>query len=130
VVAAGAVAQTRTGRSALRQLGLYPAPTPFTELYLASPRSVLSAVARRRKISRQQVDFVIRNEQHHARIYSWAVQSATGQAEPAGNLTLGSGQQKTVKTRVRFRCEGSRTKVTISLLQPAQSIFWWVRCYG
>jgi hypothetical protein len=130
LLAAAGVAQTSAGRDALRSLGLYPAPTPFTELYLADPGQVLSTVAPRHKVSSTPIAFVIRNEEHRARIYSWNVKADTGRNAPTGQLTLGSGQQKTVRTNLRFRCQGQRTKVTVNLLQPAQSLFYWVRCFG
>lgn len=123
VLLAIGLAQTADGQSVLRQAGFSSDSKPFTELYFPAPASLPAVAARR-----QAVAFVIRNDSHRSRVYSWTVAETGPLFERHGETVLGVGQQRTNVVHVRVLCFGKRVHLQVSLLDPAQSIGFWERC--
>ena len=128
VLALGGLAQTSVGRDALRDVGFYPHPTPFTQLHFERPAAIVGATALKRRRNAAHLRFVIRNDERRDWTYAWRAQASSSATGSTGRIALTSGSQETVATTVRYRCRGSRVRIVVSLAQPAQSIYYWVRC--
>jgi hypothetical protein len=120
------LAQTTGGKTILRHAGLYQQPTPFVELYFLHPQRLPIAAIRPRP--RQDVSFVIRNEQHEPGTYSWTIATKGSAAAATGHVMLRVGKQAMISRLVRVNCSASRAYVQVTLLAPRETIGYWDSC--
>lgn len=126
ILVAVGLAQTSTGQSVLRSLGLTARHSGFTALYFPYAAELPAAKSGRR--GHQQVVFVISNREGRRMSYDWRV-SVSGQGvRLIGTDALPPGHDVRISQRLALRCPAGRKRVTVSLISPAQSIGYWVRC--
>lgn len=90
------LAQTTSGKSILRSIGVYDPSQSFTELYFPQPQKIASLTARLDKApAAVQMAFVIANREHRTIRYHWVI-VANGSSRASGYATL----QPTVSTRI------------------------------
>ncbi len=139
VLAAVAFAQTQSGRTAIRKLGLGGATEAFTELYFVDPATI-AAVTERPAYGRstQLVQFAVRSHQRKAQRYLWSI-TLNGHLRKAGSMQLAPGELVVIARRLTIRCplgpSGTlrgrpRTRIQVSLRQPLESISYWFSCHA
>jgi hypothetical protein len=130
VVLCAGLAQTSPGHTVLSDMGLYEPPVSYTELTLAEPGDLPSALPS--PDSPVNVSFDIHNVSGAARHYQWSVVLAkngqNGRQEGSGAVTAPAQGRVTVTRTVRATCTGGRLQVLVRLVSPAESVDFWVTC--
>jgi hypothetical protein len=127
VIAALGFAQTAPGAAVLRKLGVAGAPERFTELSFANPNGLPGSAGSRAL----PVTFRLHDEEGGPRTYDWTVAAASGGAPRAlagGSTRVADGQVVQVRQSVKVPCTTGRTRISVELLKPAESIGFWVDC--
>jgi hypothetical protein len=130
VVLCVGLAQTGPGHSVLSGMGLYQPPASYTELTLAAPDNLPSALPS--VGSPVNVAFDIHNVSGAARVYQWSIALAknghNASQKASGTVTAPAQGRIAVRRSVAASCTGGRLQVQVRLARPAESVEFWVTC--
>jgi hypothetical protein len=126
VAALAAIAQSKVGQSALKNVGVAAPPVRYTELAFVDPLHLPVAV--RNTPSPLDLPFTITNRQHETRTYGWRVLVMGGlpQVAARGSVRLAPGAQGYLNPRLTLSCT-QRARVTVEIT-TGQEIGFWARC--
>jgi hypothetical protein len=123
------LAQTSQGHVLLGDMGLYEQPASYTELTFTTPGDLPSTLPSPN--SPIDVSFSIHNVSGAAHPYQWSVVlTKTGQShvKASGTITVPAQGRVTVTKSVAMTCVGGRLQVLVRLVNPAESVDFWVTC--
>jgi hypothetical protein len=129
------VAQTGLGRGALQKLGLYAPSEPIVALSFANPTRVANdgVVVPTTPPRTVPVAFTIANATPQAEVFAARV-TAGGRLAATSQLRIPARLHATARATIGPVCIGrpipQRVRVVVTLVQPARSIDFWVRCRG
>ena len=128
VLVAG-LAQTSQGHSLLKDAGIYQEPASYTELTFTAPGKLPEQLTSKR--TPVAVAFRIHNVSGASRSYRWSitvVRSSKGHQATAGVVQAPAQREVKIVRIVVLACTGGRLQVVVGLVDPAQSIDFWVTC--
>jgi hypothetical protein len=76
----------------------------------------------------------IHNAEGGPRTYAWTATTRVAGAAPVrattGQVALGDGEERIVRTRIPVTCAGERVRVDVSIGGPHRTVGVWVPCEG
>ena len=125
VLAALGAAQSRPGRSLLRDAGVAGAAERYTELSFARPSKLPGKLLPGQR--RVSLSYVLHNVEGERRDYRWTV-AAGGDGLAHGTTSAAPGERVVIRRSVTVPCRGARTRVEVRLARPSEAIGFWAAC--
>jgi hypothetical protein len=121
-------AQTGSGHSLLRSLGVVGDAERYTELSFVAPDALPARVSRGPVT---MAPFRLHNVEAGARTYRWQVSIVAGprrEVAARGTIVVPRGATRDVAPPVGLACLAPRERIVVALLDPAESIDYLVGC--
>ena len=129
VMLSAGFAQTRQGHALLQGVGLYEAPTSYSELAFTAPGNLPRQL--KSEHAPIGVSFGIHNVSGSSRTYRWSIvlaRSGQSHVKASGVVSVPAQGRVTVARTVAMACAGGRLQVVVRLASPAESIDFWATC--
>ncbi|MGH2915645.1 MAG: hypothetical protein ACRDMX_11725 [Solirubrobacteraceae bacterium] len=145
IVALAALAQTSTGLSVTRSLGLRGTPEPYTALSFAKPAdAALAGVSYHGRRVRDRLAFAITNHERGRTVYRWTISFSPATRTYRGSISVPAGATRTVTASVKLPCgirqratrqyaipgSPTRAQVRVALDPSGDTIDFWRSCGG